>query len=356
MDSNNIDSQLKEEFKRDFLDQLQEVERLLLKLEDDPDNLDHIRNIFRPFHTIKGNAGMIGEFEIQDISQLSESILDQVRQGNRKMSEDMIEAVFQSVDMIRAIVEKGNAQKFIDQIDDLKNMLKEVMDSDSLKPHEEKTFRSTAGTNKIRLNKKISTRILEHLDTLDKQINQCKIRRDFEPYLFDIFESVLALSSLFEERISMPHVVSKLKYLESYLTIINTNEIQFSKNTWGLLNQITSDIIKIMYPVLVNSLDIGVCYFNPADTIEDLDKSLDWLYKKGKKAIMININKTNPPQLDEIQSLLRLKKETKVPIAYIQRFFGHKMHWRDMEQLMEDTIKIESSFWSALGSFVQDIS
>ncbi|MCP3925587.1 MAG: hypothetical protein GY714_23710 [Desulfobacterales bacterium] len=37
------------------------------------------------------------EFEIQDIIQLSENILDQVRQGKRKLSEKMIDRLLQNV-------------------------------------------------------------------------------------------------------------------------------------------------------------------------------------------------------------------------------------------------------------------
>jgi len=353
LDSNIIDSDLKEEFKRDFLDQLQEVERLLLKLEEEPDNLEHIRNVFRPFHTIKGNAGVIGEIEIQDISQLSESALDQVRQGQKKLSKNMIDAIFQSVDLIRAIVEKGSAQDFLIQITDLKDLLKSVITSESVEKEKDKIYKKSTSEYKLVLNPELSFGILDRLSKLDRQISHCKISRDFEPYLFDIFENVQALTSFFENITSMSQVISKLQYLESYLTVLNTSDISYSKTAWTLLNQITSDIIKIMYPVLVNSLEIGVCYFNPADTIEDLNRSIKWLGEKGKKAIMLNINRNKPPKIDEIKSLIQIKKNSKIPLAYIQRFFGHKQHWRDMELLLEEAIEIENSFWRALESLAK---
>lgn len=349
MDLEIIDQELREEFKRDFLDQLQEVERLLLKLEKDPDNIEYIHEIFRPFHTIKGNAGVIGEVEIQEISQLSESILDLVRQGKRKLSERMIEGVFESVDLIRAIVEKGNPQYFLNQVDELKEKLSSVVDDDV--PVKSKTrWNKTVQT--MLLDQQVASGILSQLGVLDNLIRQCGIARDFEAFLFDIFDSELALSSLFEKNVSFSGVVSRLQYLETYLTVLNINNVPFSKEAWDLLRQITSDIKKMLYPVLVESLRVGISYFNPSDKIEDLKATLDWLCKNGKKAIIININRTRPPQLEEIQSLIRLKKEFEVPIAYIQRFFGHKQHWKDMALLTDGRIKIESSFWKALVSFV----
>ena len=353
MNSDIIDNEIREEFKRDFLDQLQEVERLLLKLEGDPQNLEYVRDIFRPFHTIKGNAGVIGEKEIQDISQLSETLLDQVRGGQRILTGNMIEAIFQSVDLIRSIVESGNAHSFLNKIDQLKSLLKSVVDTD-LKKSTVSVSRNTASLAAIKIDHDTAIQILKHIVAINDKTTQCKIDRNFEPHLFDIFDHVLAMALLFEKSISMPCMASLLKYLERYLTIINTCNIQYSKDAWELLAMMNSDIMKLMYVVLVDGMNVGICYFNPEDTFEDLENSSKWLIKSGKKSIIININRNKAPKLEEIQSLMDLKNSTDVPIAYIQRFFGHKMHWRDIESLMGDSFKIETSFWRALESFAHE--
>lgn len=216
-----------------------------------------------------------------------------------------------------------------------------------------KTPRETRSVQKTKIDPHISSEITRQLSLLEHQLNQCKIKRDFAPYLFDIFDNVLSLSSFFEQTGVIPQMLMRLSYLEKYLTVLNTSDISYSHNAWELMNLITSDIRKAMYPVLVNNLEIGVCYFNPFDTIDDLSRSVDRLNEKGSKAVMINLNRTAPPLIDEIQSLIQLKKNSKVPVAYIQRFFGHKQYWRDIELLMKDTIKIETSFWKALESIVQ---
>ncbi|MBN2808999.1 MAG: Hpt domain-containing protein [Deltaproteobacteria bacterium] len=349
--NSDIDNEVREEFKRDFLDQLQEVERLLLKLEGEPQNLDYIRDIFRPFHTIKGNAGVIGEKEIQDISQLSETLLDQARSGWRTLTGDMIEIIFQSVDLIRSIVESGAAQPFAGKIEQLKALLQSAADSD-LKKSTVAPGRRSSVAAEIEIDYDTAIEILKHIVAIDRETTQCKIDRSFEPHLFDLFDHVLALALFFEKSVAVPAVTSLLKYLECYLTVLNTCNIQYGKEAWELLAMINADIMKLMYGALVAGMNVGICYFNPEDTTVDLDNSLKWLIKSGKKAIIININRNKAPKLEEIRGLMALKKSSDVPIAYIQRFFGHKMYWRDMELLMGDSFTMETSFWRALESFV----
>lgn len=346
-----IDKELREEFKRDFLDQLQEVERLLLILEKDPGNMDTVREIFRPFHTIKGNAGVIGEYELQDISQLSESILDQVRSGGRQLTQKMIDEIFQSVDVIRQLIESHDITILSDRIEQTKKNLTAVILGDekkagpSIAQRGKPAFIESLDPDKARV-------VLSHLDQIDKKVTRCKLDRNFSPSLFDLFDHALELSVLLTQQAKMPHAVAALKYLETYLTILNTTDIQYSTETWSLMDLIRSDIIRQLYPVLINSLSVGVCYFNPEDTVSDLEKQIDWLMGIGKKAIIINLNRAAVPVLDDIHHLVRLKKEKLIPIVYIQRFLGHKMYWQDIMLLMENPLVIHSSFWRALVSFV----
>lgn len=345
---NTRDTELKEEFKRDFLDQLQEVERILLKLEKVPENPEYIRDLFRPFHTIKGNAGVIGENEIQEISQLTETILDQARQGRRTVTENVIDVIFRSVDLIKSILAQGDARAFSTRIDQLREVLvDEARQGDD--PSQSSASGRTSSVSDIRIDPDLCVQLIHHLAFLDKKITQCRIDRDFEPGLFDIFDSVLAVSVLFDSITGIPCIKSNIRYLETYLTFLNTGDIPYSAEAWDLMDMVRSDIMKTMYAVLVNSLDVGVCYFNPEDTVDTLEDTIDRLKGKKKKAVVVNINKTRPPAFAEIQALIRLAKDSLVPVIYIQRFFGHKMHWRDMSMLMEDALKIETSFWRALG-------
>jgi hypothetical protein len=265
----------------------------------------------------------------------------------------MIEAIFQSVDLIRSIVESGDAHSFLNKIDQLKSLLKSVADT-GLKKSTVAVSRNTPSLTAVKIDYDTAVQILKHLAAIDKKTTQCKIDRNFEPYLFDIFDHVLAMALVFEKSITMPGVASLLKYLEHYLTILNTCNIEYSKDAWKLLAVMNSDIMKMMYGILIDGMEVGICYFNPEDTIEELENSLKWLIKSGKKSIIININRNKAPKLEEIRSLMDLKNSADVPIAYIQRFFGHKMYWRDIELLMGGSFKIETSFWRALESFIRE--
>lgn len=347
--SDIIDDEIREVFKRDFLDQLQEVERLLLKLEKDTENMEHIRDIFRPFHTIKGNAAVIGEMEIHDISQLSETILDQARSGKRLLTLKMVESIFQSVDLIRSIVQNGNAGPFLDKVDHLKKLLQTVAKDDSSKP-KPTDKRKIVQSSVVQIDHDAAVKILGHLTVIDRKIIQCRLDRDFGLHLFDLFDEALALAIMFEKSVAHPYVASLLGYMERYLTVMNTSGIPYSKTAWEFLNALKADMMKTLYGPLVDGLFVGIAYFNPDDTGADLEKSVNWLIQQGKKSIIVNINKNRPPSFEEIQSLQHLKNSLNIPVALTQRYFGHRQYWRDIELLLAGSLKIEPSFWRALES------
>jgi len=89
------------------LEQLEEMERVLLELEDDGEqSQDKLDEIFRAAHTIKGSAGLFGLDDIVEFTHGVESLLDLMREGKVKSSEDIISLLISSRDHINALVEK----------------------------------------------------------------------------------------------------------------------------------------------------------------------------------------------------------------------------------------------------------
>jgi len=89
------------------LEQLEEMERVLLELEDDGEqSQEKLDEIFRAAHTIKGSAGLFGLDDIVEFTHGVESLLDLMREGKVKPSEDIISLLITSRDHINALVEK----------------------------------------------------------------------------------------------------------------------------------------------------------------------------------------------------------------------------------------------------------
>lgn len=97
---------------REFLGEAEEImERLnldLIELGDraeagdfDPDLLN---SIFRGAHSIKGLAGMVGFEDISDLSHQMESLLDRLRLGKVTLNDEVVEALFDSLENLSRLV------------------------------------------------------------------------------------------------------------------------------------------------------------------------------------------------------------------------------------------------------------
>jgi two-component system, chemotaxis family, sensor kinase CheA len=107
------------DFIDESLDSLSVVESLFVKLESFPDDLKIVDSIFRPVHSVKGNAAYFGLMRVKEISHRLESILDQVRHGHRRIDPRLCNLLLKGLDALRSILAKvRDEQTEIDDEDD----------------------------------------------------------------------------------------------------------------------------------------------------------------------------------------------------------------------------------------------
>jgi len=98
------DPEMAQMFVADGLEHLGTIEQTILKLEYAPGDLSLINDLFRPFHTIKGNAGVLGIRSIETFSHKLETLLDLARSGRHPIGPAEIEVVLAAVDVLTAMV------------------------------------------------------------------------------------------------------------------------------------------------------------------------------------------------------------------------------------------------------------
>jgi two-component system chemotaxis sensor kinase CheA len=98
------DPELASMFVADGLEHLGTIEQTILKLEASPNDLSLVNDLFRPFHTIKGNAGVLGIGSIETFSHRLETLLDLARSGAHPMGPAEIEIVLKAVDVLTVMV------------------------------------------------------------------------------------------------------------------------------------------------------------------------------------------------------------------------------------------------------------
>jgi two-component system chemotaxis sensor kinase CheA len=89
---------------------LDTMESSLLTLGDGTDR-EMINTIFRAAHSIKGGAGTFGLVEISEFTHSVETLLDEMRNGARGVTSDALQALLQSVDVIREMMQSAQAKQ-----------------------------------------------------------------------------------------------------------------------------------------------------------------------------------------------------------------------------------------------------
>jgi two-component system chemotaxis sensor kinase CheA len=92
-----------------------QLESEVLELEKNNEDEELIHSIFRAFHTIKGNAGMLGLIELKDFTHAIENLFLRIRKKEIKPDEDIITVILESIDLLKDFIENVNQKETIDK-------------------------------------------------------------------------------------------------------------------------------------------------------------------------------------------------------------------------------------------------
>ncbi len=101
---NDLDSAV-DTFAEEAQELLEEMENALLALEDTPDDTEMINSLFRAMHTIKGSSGLFGFNDIVSFTHEAETILDQVRNGEKVLDDALISVLLDCKDHTAHLLE-----------------------------------------------------------------------------------------------------------------------------------------------------------------------------------------------------------------------------------------------------------
>ncbi len=128
---------MEDDILKDFLaeskENLELLDQQFVELEQEPDNEELIKSIFRTIHTIKGTSGFFGFTTLEGIAHFAEDILSKLRDGIVQVNEEITTILLQSVDYIKAILaELENTgqepvdTEYLDFIVDLRNFSEKI--------------------------------------------------------------------------------------------------------------------------------------------------------------------------------------------------------------------------------------
>lgn len=98
------DSAIIQEFLTESHENLDQLERNLVALEEQPGDQELLSAIFRTMHTIKGTCGFLGFQKLQRVSHVAENLLSKLRDGVLGLTPDITSALLATVDAVREIL------------------------------------------------------------------------------------------------------------------------------------------------------------------------------------------------------------------------------------------------------------
>ena len=135
-----------------FLDEsrehLQSLNDGLLSLENDPEDLSVLNEIFRNAHTLKGMSATMGYTKTAELTHDMENLLDMLRKEQLKVSEEIIDVIFKCVDALQEMIDNianGDGEDAVD-VSELVRMVNAIANGESVAQAEAETGVKLPGT------------------------------------------------------------------------------------------------------------------------------------------------------------------------------------------------------------------
>ena len=108
-------AQFQEAFFEEAAEHLAVVEEGLLELEQHPEDLDLLNKIFRSAHSIKGTTGMFGFNAVAQFTHKIETLLDLLRNGQKKVSPSIADLLLKATDCLKTLIQSTKTGAAIDE-------------------------------------------------------------------------------------------------------------------------------------------------------------------------------------------------------------------------------------------------
>ena len=97
-------SQYKDLFITEAQEHLDALNKFLLQLEGDPENLEVVNEIFRSAHTLKGMSATMGYDQLTELAHEMENLLEHLRTGDTPVTTVVVDTLFACFDALGAII------------------------------------------------------------------------------------------------------------------------------------------------------------------------------------------------------------------------------------------------------------
>jgi two-component system, chemotaxis family, sensor kinase CheA len=125
------DHEVIHEFLVESHENLSRLDQEIVELEKHPKDAALLASIFRTFHTIKGTCGFLAFSALEKITHQAESLLSQLRDGEREFSPSLVSLILETVDATRKVLTsiEASGEEGPDHFEDLTERLRAAAQS-----------------------------------------------------------------------------------------------------------------------------------------------------------------------------------------------------------------------------------
>ncbi|HEX2902840.1 MAG TPA: chemotaxis protein CheA [Jatrophihabitans sp.] len=131
MSADDLDDEIVQEFLIESHENLDQLDRDLVALEQSPGSRELLASIFRTIHTIKGTSGFLAFGKLESITHVGENLLAKLRDGVFTMTPEIATALLRMVDLVRELlanIEQSGAEGDVD-VQQLADQLRELLEA-----------------------------------------------------------------------------------------------------------------------------------------------------------------------------------------------------------------------------------
>lgn len=177
-------SQYMSMFLEESMDNLQTLNESLLELEQNPNDVDKLNEIFRVAHTIKGMAATMGFSNMAELTHKMEDVLSKFREGELSVTAQVVTVLFKCLDTLELMVDnisEGNEEGI--EVDDIVESLESIKNSGKVEISDETEIKE----KEVEINTEISNQnISVELNEYERNIVKQATQKGFTPYAIQI--------------------------------------------------------------------------------------------------------------------------------------------------------------------------
>lgn len=261
-------SQYLDLFLEESLEHLQNLNKGLLELEDNPYRTDSLDEVFRAAHTLKGMSATMGYDSIAQLTHKMENLLDKVRERKLEFRPEIFNCLFKAVDAMEnmlASIRKGDSPNF-----DVRGLTVELEALESGKAsavpeiHKEVEFEALNMTREEDLNLILNEYEKDLLKTIKEKgmrAWQIKVLIDESCLMkgvraFMVFKGLETLGEIIKSEPPVQDLEDEKFQNEFFLILVTDQEPQVIKETLQNISEVTPASIKEINPLAQEKMSI----------------------------------------------------------------------------------------------------